>query len=208
MSRFFEPMHKILPPGEKGKAQIEHFTIDQSSGFRALFRDGIAPGTYVRLMVGGRLLMSDTAMEQRTNAGVVACAKGDVLIAGLGIGLIIVPMLRNPAVKSITVIEKYQDVVDLVLPTLIASVPGADAKLKVIVQDVLTWKPGPKDLLPKYDVIYFDIWGDINTDLLAEMTTLKRRYARRLNEGGFMACWQQDFLRSQQRRSRRNYGFG
>ena len=201
----FEPMAKILTPGTKGDARVDHFDISRDSpgSFRAIIRDGVQPGTYARLYVGQTLMMTDTQMEQSTNRYAVHKATGHVLVAGLGLGLILVPMLRKPEVLSVTVIEKYQDVVDLVLPNLLTAVPEAKDKLKVIVKDVLEYNPS-KDkacpLLAKYDVIYFDIWPTMSADNLPEITMLKRRYARRVAKGGWMGAWIEEQLRDIKRR--------
>ena len=64
------------------------------------------------------VIMSDTDMEKTTNREVMARAHGKVLIGGLGIGLIIAPMLDFKEVERIMVIEKNQEVIDMVLPHL------------------------------------------------------------------------------------------
>jgi hypothetical protein len=203
----FTPVVEIVPPGQQGVATVKHFEVSQKgSAFTAMraavrgTRDEFVPeGRYVRLEVKGTLMMSDTRMEQRTNYEVVRKAKGDVLIAGLGIGMVLVPILKNPDVKSVTVIEKYQDVVDLVVPALQAKLPEA-FKLRVIVADALEWMP-PKGL--KWDIIYFDIWPNLCVDNLKEITMLKRRFARRKNPGAWMGAWIEDMLRYEERREKR-----
>lgn len=200
----FTPMHSIIPEGEKGAFKISHFEIGKPTLRMALGKEPhITPGKYVQLvqMDGNffnRIWMSDTDNEQSTNRGVVLNAKGDVLIAGLGIGMILLPIMRKPEVKSVTVIEKYQEVFDLVVPHLkgaiskaMAERPG-DPSFSVEVADIYTWEP-PKG--KKWDCIYFDIWGDQSTDCLKEMTKLKRRFARRKREGGWMGCWREGHLR-------------
>ena len=63
-------------------------------------------------------------------------AHGDVLIGGLGIGLIILAIQDNPEVHSITVIEKNQEVIDMVATQL-----PLNEKVKIIQADVFLWKP-------------------------------------------------------------------
>jgi len=105
-----------------------------------------------------QVVMSDFHYERATCVEVVERAHGDVLVAGLGLGMILRPILGKESVRSVTVIEKYQDVVDLVLPTLPAS-----EKLTVLLDDIYTWKP-PQGR--HYDVIWFDIWPDIEVNRL------------------------------------------
>ena len=134
--------------------------------------------------------MSDFHYERVTCEEVVRRAHGDVLIAGLGLGMILHPILKIEAVRSVTVIEKYQDVMDLVLPTL-----AVNDKLQVVVGDICTWKP-PRGR--RYDVIWFDIWPDIEPTRLPEMTRLHRRYRRWLNRAN-PDCWMESWHRRETR---------
>ena len=111
-----------------GIAKVSKCTISEEmarfENTRYLFQENgrimqISAGTYARLIVDGTLMMSDTDMEQRTNRDFIENAKGDVMIAGLGLGLIIYNLkdkIGNNIVRTITVYEKYQDVIDLILP--------------------------------------------------------------------------------------------
>jgi spermidine synthase len=135
-------------------------------------------------------------MEQRSNIGVVMEAKGHVLIAGLGIGMILLPLLEKPEVKSVTVVEKYADVVKLVEPHVLAVVGKNAPKLKTIVADIFEWVP-PKG--EKWDTIYFDIWPDLSMDNLEQMEILHRKFARRKAPGAWMYSWQKDYLKYRKR---------
>jgi hypothetical protein len=198
----FVDMAGIIPSGAIGVAKVEHVVVSKQDADRYNLnprrsRDQILPGTIAILTVDGQVMMSDTDMEKRSNTEFLHRAKGDVLVTGLGIGMILIPVLQKQGVTSVTVIEKYQDVVDLVLPAILKAVP--DAKLTVIVQDALTWKP--KDLpCTHYDVVYHDIWPTITGDNVPEMTLLKRRYARRLAKGGWQGCWQEYRCREENKR--------
>lgn len=100
-------MADILKGGELGDAKISETDISPESAKLAntLNRNyghfRILPGKYVRLHVNGQLMMSDTPMERITNSGFLHAASGRILIAGLGIGLIIRPIIRSPKVKQI-----------------------------------------------------------------------------------------------------------
>lgn len=178
-------MANLLEDMEIGDWKLEHFTIGERD-IVTLFQ-GISPGTYVRLMHKGEVVMSNTDMEKRTNADFCRKACGDVLIGGLGIGMIILAIQDKQEVKSITVIEKNQEVIDM-----IASQLKFNEKIKIIHADVFEWKP---DRGVKYDVSYMDIWNFINTDVYEnEMKPLKRRYARFLrskkeNPNRYNKCW-------------------
>jgi hypothetical protein len=206
----------FLPTGERGVAKVDHFEVSKEdserTAMRAAFGHGheyVPPGKYARLTVKGELMMTDTLFEWRSNSGAVWVANGDVLIGGLGIGMVLVPILQNPAVRSVTVVEKYQDVIDLVEAPLRQTVPEA-SKLTIVCADILEWKP-PKG--QTWDVAYFDIWPTMSPDNVPEMSKLKRRFARRLrrkNPRAWMGCWEEhrvrDWLR-QERREQREWGY-
>lgn len=187
----------LLPEGEQGAAKIEHFEVSKdASAFTALRpMSYVPPGRYAKLTVHGTLMMSDTRMERNSNYEVVRRSKGEVLIAGLGLGLVLHPILRKPEVTRVDVLEKYRDVIDLVEPKVRQWEGGY--KLNVIEADVLEWQP-PKG--QKWDTIYFDIWPNITTDNLAEMKVLHRRFGRRKPLDGWMGSWQHDALKHRKRR--------
>ncbi len=188
----YVPMHTIIPEGSQGVAQIEHKVLGEPS-LRMAFRPSeyVPKGTYTMLHVNGKLMMSDTPAEQSSNRWITRNARGDVLIAGLGIGMILVPILTKEEVQSVTVIERSKDVIDLVMPNL-AKVPGYE-KLTVINEDIFNWKPSNGS---KWNTIYFDIWPTITTDNLPEMRSLHRKYGRRKTQDGVMTSWQYDYLKS------------
>lgn len=188
----FPAMHTIVPEGVSGNCRIRHFEISprdsQMTSIRAMVNPGrqeyIATGKYAQLLVGGGVMMSDTQMEQDSNRRVVQAATGNVLIAGLGLGMILHPMAAKPEVTSITVLELSPDVIKLVGHTV-------PAKVQVIEADVFTWQP-PRGV--KYDTIYFDIWPDITTDNLVEMRKLHQRYGCRKTALGWMNSWMRQQL--------------
>lgn len=198
-----------LEPKEKkelGLAKLSCFEFisanDPMHNARALF-DGMGgltrmiDGKYVRLVVDGELMMSDTRMEKVTNTEFIRNANGRVFIAGLGVGLILhnlKPKIESGVVKEIVVMEKYQDVIDLISPYY------KDLPIKYVVADVLEYKPTKEDV---FDTIYFDIWATICEDNLDEISMLHNRWKfkkRKGNTDAWMGSWMQDFLRAERRR--------
>jgi hypothetical protein len=114
--------------------------------------------------------------------------------------MILVPILQNPKVKSVLVLEKYQDVIDLVEAPVRKAVSEDATKLTVLCADVFMWDP-PKGQV--FDMIYFDIWPEICTDQLPAITKLKRKFCRRLRPDGWMKAWQEDHLRFVWRREQK-----
>lgn len=200
MSLFAE-MTKIVPPSAQGVARVEHFEVSERDSRMTSFRprDFVAAGKYARLYVGQSLMMSDTHFEHRSNYGVVNQAHGDVLIAGLGLGMIVVPILAKREVKSVLVVEKFADVIGLVEPAL-RKLPGGE-KLTTLEADALEWKPPAKQ---KWDTIYFDIWPDVCTDNLEQIAMLHHRFASRKRPGGWMDSWMADTLRHRRREEKRS----
>jgi len=192
----FPVMSEYLEPATKGDFKITHYDLTEErlriSKVRDMMNrrqefDGQQAGTIVCLHGGGELMMSDTEMERRTNNWFFWNAHGDVLIGGLGLGMVLLGVEAKEKVKSITVIEKHQEIIDLVVPQL-----PLNGKVKVICGDVFGWYP---DKGIAYDTIYFDIWNSISGDNYEEMKTLHRRFARRLNRDNpccWMSCWRHE----------------
>lgn len=190
-----EKVNHLYEEDTKGVASIKIINISEKDArlynLGCIMNDRpmmmLEAGTYTNLCVSGSIMMSDTPMEQNTNEEFIWNAHGDVLIGGLGIGLILYNLREKVAkgtVTSITVMEKYQDVIDLVLPRI--QPLFSDGSLKVILQDVLEYKPAKEE---KFDTIYFDIWPAISSDNYSDMVLLHRRWGRHLRENGWMSSW-------------------
>lgn len=190
-----------IPDGETHGVKVVNFEITPEEVRWANMRGSMRPrdhaydyppqaGKHVKLVVCGETMMSDTEMEKASNREFVRMARGDVLIAGLGIGLIIKPIIDRPEVTSVTVVEKYEGVIILVGPHV------AHPKLTIVAGDIFEWKT-----TQQFDTIYFDIWPNITTDNLPEMAKLNRKFARNLKPGGWRGAWMQDELKRQRARA-------
>lgn len=197
--RDFQIMHKYIPEGHKGVAVIRHIHLKsedlRAERLRAAMRGQlpVQPGILTQLVIMNNhyteeIMMSDAPQESVTNYEFVRRAHGNILIAGLGIGMILKPILESNTTKSVTVIEKFQDVIDLVHPHI------EHPKLQVIHADIFKWLPFDKT---KYDIIYFDIWPNICSDNLKEMNKLHKKFTPYLKSRGWMASWEYDTCRSQ-----------
>ena len=193
----FPNMVEVVPEGRVGDAAVEHFEVDQAAARWSSVRDrafAVREGRYARLTIKGHLWMSDTTMERRSNFGVVQAAHGRVLIAGLGLGMLLKPILENPKVTEVVVIEKFADVIALIAPHF------DSPKLKVILGDIYEWRPAKGEV---FNTIYFDIWPDVTTDSLADINKLHRAFARYKDKDDmrvWMDSWMSDHLRSKRRR--------
>ncbi len=201
----FPNVADVVAEGTSGNVEIRHIVVDKRAAdftrLRAALHPGrevaVEEGKYAQLFVDGVLMMSDTASERLSNAGIVRSARGHVLIAGLGLGMIVHPMAAKREVKSITIVELSPDVIKLVGGTL-------PKKAKVVEGSIFDFKPPTGT---KYDTIYFDIWPNISTENLKDMSRLHRRFWRYLTDDSIMDSWERDVLlyrREQERRARRS----
>ena len=192
---------------ERGIAKIKRFHVSEedarSFNLRRLMNYGssiemIEAGDYVKLYVNDELMMSDTSMEKITNTDFITFAHGEVMIAGLGIGLILenlIPLYESGKITKVVMYEKYQDVIDLVAHRYTDKLP-----LEVRCQDIMTYKP-PKE--EKYDTLYFDIWPEIDDKNLDDVRVLHNRWKTHKKEGSWMGSWMADFLRRRRASERR-----
>lgn len=202
------PMHKVLPPAAVGVAAVEHFTVSEHESRMTMLSSrpairSVPAGRYARLTVRNQVVMSDTRMERQSNYAVIRESHGDVLIAGLGLGMILTAILPKPDVRTVTVVEKEPDVIALVEPPLRAKLKDAN-KLTVLAADIHDYRT-----VSKFDTIYFDIWPEINGDNLPEMARLHQKFKYRLRRGDgltpWMGSWMQDYLRSERNADRTRY---
>lgn len=129
------------------------------------------PGKYKRLVRGRTIVMSNTPMELLTNQPIIRAAKGRVLINGLGLGMVLVAILKKKSVKEVRVIEKSEDVIKIVGPAF-----TADPRVQIIQGDAFKYDLNPGE---SFDCVWHDIWDAICGDNLAEMKKLEARYAGR-----------------------------
>lgn len=199
-----------LPDGVSGPWRVQKRVVSENevmiANMRAV-RDGyseyvVTPGTY-QVLLGpcgedGALgvMMSNTQLEHRTNRVFVNNAEGDVLVIGLGIGMLLAPLCAKPEVKSVTVLELEPDVIALVKPHY-AHLP----RLRVFEADAFDFEPGDLmgQLPDRWDHVMIDIWPSIGSDNLPEMRKLHGRYAQWVNKGGSVTCWAQDMCRRMKR---------
>lgn len=180
----YKNMTELLKDGQVGNFKLEHYTINENNLY-AIIRCGIPAGNYIRLTNGWDCVMSDTPMEKRTNSDFVRNAHGNVLIGGLGIGLILLAIQDKDNVEQVTVVEKNADVIELVGKQL-----PLNHKVTIVNADVFEYEPEAK-----YNTIYMDIWNYINKEIYNEqMKPLINRYRKYLvdkleDEHRYINCW-------------------
>lgn len=184
-----------IPVCEKGQFKIERKHVKPTFNFS---KDGrsVPEGEYTFLYRGKTLVMSDTPDEKRDHSWAVYQAKGECLIAGLGIGMVLNAMAMKEEVTHIDVVELEQDVIDMVAPYYEQLYPN---KITFHCASIFDWKPN-KD--KRYDCAWFDIWDDLCTDNLEQMATLHRKFGKKATWKG---SWGKEYLQYQKQRTRGYY---
>lgn len=157
---------------------------------------------YKRLVLKGKgVMMSDTPMERNTNREFLTKANGDVIVFGLGLGLIILPLLSDPTIKSIRVVELDQSLIYLVTPIL--KKYDNENKLTVVQGDCFKYVPEKGS---KFDTVYFDIWISISDDNYEEQKKLERGFRKYLNKENpisYIDSWMKSYYQKERIKERR-----
>ena len=187
-----------VPDGKQGAWSVETFTVSESEAklerARAMFSfssrgRGVPEGNYKALKRNGSTIMSNTPDEISDQLEFIRKAKtgGHILINGLGLGVTLTAILKSDTIESVTVIEKSQDVISLVAPSFFN-----DTRVKIICADALEYKP-PRGV--HYSAVWHDIWDNICSDNIPEMTKLHKKYRRK-------TAWQGSWCKHECQRNR------
>lgn len=203
MDKWWEKYMVDVPDGQSGNWRVDKFSVnkDEAKHYNAMSSFNfstrgtfIQPGTYTRLMRKEKTIMSDTPSEVRDHLEMIGKAEGNVLVAGLGLGMVAQACLEKDSVDKVTVIELSPDVINLVGSHLYNK--HGSERLEIVQGDIFTWK-WPRGV--KYDAAWFDIWDDVCGDNALEMSKLKRQFAKR---SVWRGCWREWETRNANRRGR------
>jgi hypothetical protein len=193
-----------LPEGKSGTWEIKRFEVKKEDLVRQLFSMAnsgryVPEGVYTGLFRKDddnryTTIMSDTPDEINDHWQPINKAEGDVLIAGLGLGVVLNALAKKKEVNHITIVELSTDVLTLVKKHYEVKYPG---KITFIQADILTWKP-PQDI--HWNYAWFDIWDNLSIDNLPEMAKLHRKFTRFVDAYG---SWGQKYLQSRQKQEHR-----
>lgn len=201
------PKSKI-PENSLGKWKVKHFNIDeqkvQSFNISLLFAgDGqrrLFPGKYTGLYKlnekGYQVIMSDTPAEIRDHFLFVLHAFGDILINGLGLGIVLQALLQKTNVSSITVVEIDSDVITLIGKHF------DDPRLTIVNADAEKYDPGRG---VKFHSVWHDIWNAMSLENVQSISKLNRRYGQRLHSNGFQSYWGKSDMERMKREDRIQY---
>lgn len=161
-----------VPIGRSGEWCVEEFEVSEMEAkMHNLNCHGrpILPRKYKRLKRGQTVVMSNTPMEIYDIEEFISEAKGKILIAGLGLGVLVEGLLSKKEIIKLVAIEKSQDVINLVAPIF-----KNDSRVEIINADIFKYDVNGQH----YDYGWFDIWDNICGDNWEEMKILKRKFAR------------------------------
>ena len=209
LTREYTDLNKIYPLGvlESRTYRIERVrlteaqvrlsqTRDAWNGKSWLSRGLKADFDYITLnKIKEGVMMSDTPMERNSNYDFIKRANGDVLIFGLGLGLIVLPLLNADDVRSITVVEVYQDLIDVIQPIL--KQYDTHNKLNIVRGNCFEYHE-QLEKGKKFDTVYGDIWISICGDNYGEMKDLTRKWKNKINRENpkaFIDHWMKDTVK-------------
>lgn len=190
-NRYTTILSRILPERSIGDFSIKKDVIPKGTIIRTYYPGGMfyrdtlnRDFPIVRLTEGKEgVWMSDTPMEQEALRVPSIVARGDVLIVGLGLGLLpTLIKMRNKMVDSITIIEKNREVANLVYSKI------RSRKTSLLLNDGESYLAVPGR---KFDFIFIDVWGSI-TAPMKEIEYWTNLAKGRLKKDGKVRCWLQE----------------
>lgn len=113
--------------------------------------------SYLALTEGNNIWMSLNPNEIETMKPFIDKGKGNVLVLGLGMGYVPYMLAIKDSVKSITIIEKDQNIIDL-FNDLIWPKFANKEKIKIIKDDAVLYAKKQKEAT--YDYIFADLWHE------------------------------------------------
>ncbi len=134
------------------------------------------------LFLDDYLWMWDLPQEQELQRDIANQAFGNVLVAGYGLGIVIKHLLENPKVKSVTTVEKYQEVIDKMKEF-------EDIHGKVIIGDFYELPENRR-----YDCVIGDIWAEIDRRFLEDYRTFKEKAQKLVKPTGLILGWGKDYF--------------
>ena len=123
---------------------------------------------YLALTEGNNVWMSLNPNDIETMKPYIKKAKGNVLVLGLGMGYVPYMISLKDEVKSITIIEKDKEIIDLFKKNLLPLFVNRN-KITIIEDDAINYVAENN----KYDYIFADLWHDAE-DGLSLFVQLKR----------------------------------
>lgn len=127
--------------------------------------------SYLALTEGNNVWMSLNPNEIETMKPYINKARGNVLVLGLGMGYVPFMLSLKNCVKSITIVERDQEIINLFNELIYPSFPNKE-KIKIIKGDAVEYaRKAQKEAT--HDYVFADLWHDPE-DGLPLFVSLKR----------------------------------
>lgn len=154
-----------IPENKIGNCSVvDDFDIEDSYIFQLLKEDGI--------------VIDDNHLDNlKKHEHLFKIARGRILISGLGLGFSLYKLLKIPKVQYIRVIEKNQNVIDLVKPFF----KEYFDKVDFVNGDIFNYK-----LNDSFNIIYHSIWYHKQDIMNEEISILKNKFEKNCAWHGFI----------------------
>jgi len=172
-----------IPEGVSNDFAVAHYTMETTDNAwqQYLNMKGESSDTpYTVLLKDGCLIpiMQDSHAEYAEHQWLWDNAEGHVLIGGLGIGMCHQPLIDNPNVTAVTIVENSQDVIDLVWEHC-----TKDETFTLVHDDFESWTPEEGSA---FGVVFADTWLVDNPLTQSDYRTLiNNRYSAYCENIGF-----------------------
>ena len=150
----------------------------------------VSYGSHRCLYYQGQLLMTDDQWTRESQQFAVDGCWGKVLTAGLGLGCFAREMDDSPEVTSLAVVERLDEVVALIWPSLELS-----AKSQCITFDINNYLYTCRD--GDYDCVYLDIWPDDSYKRYYQVVLPLRQLVEKVMPSAEVFCWQEDKMKNE-----------
>jgi hypothetical protein len=189
-----------IPEGKIGDFEIKHWIAPpkykfETATFRTMLHAGHSrkiirypyPTQWHQLLENDNVWMQDIPLEQYQHDQLLRPFRKDVLVGGLGLGYAVTVLEQNWRVKNIVVVEKSQEVIDLVGPYI------KNQKTTVIKEDIFNFL---KDTKEYFNYAFYDTWhSDSETTLHTTVLPLHNLSTKRRVKK--VVCWNEDVMRGQ-----------
>ncbi len=153
-----------IPEGSVGLWSVNRMHLDViQAGIATLqYKRKFEPGeitalhrvTMATMHHHGECVMDDSISELQKHLNFCLRARDNVLVTGLGLGCVLRGLLAVDQVREVTVVEKEQDVIDLVWPSFCVA---NNSRLQLVHADALEWT---EQTDRQYDFAWHDIWSN------------------------------------------------
>ena len=152
------------------------------------FPDGF---TFLAVLEDGNEWMTLTPIDMDTSREAIDAAEGDVITFGLGLGYYAFSVAEKESVRSVTVVERSEDVIALFCEHILPLCPHKE-KIRIVCADAFRYA---EEEMPKghYDVAFVDTWRDVSDGL---PMYLRMKKAENKNPDTRFLYWIEDFILS------------